>query len=314
MQILLTEINKFNSNSPYAKTTKILYSHYLNKFANELGEMTNSDPAELHLGKIYYERLEVDIVRFRPIDAQLIDQILANNLHKGYDVLRNYRKALSAFFKYLNRNYDFPNVIEDITFHLNQSGPKKRTVTCLSRHQILKFFHFLVQYSPSLDRDVLLFTLFITTGCRISEMVNLRVIDIYWDDNAIFISQTKHHKSRIIPLREGLSKSIKIYCTKYNLLNESNIFSLKPKEIRTLFHTYLERANLPRVSVHSLRHSFATFLADSGADITVIQQLLGHSDLFTTQGYVHPNSPRNKGLVIKENEEIFERLSKKYFK
>jgi site-specific recombinase XerD len=59
-----------------------------------------------------------------------------------------------------------------------------------------------------------------------------------------------------------------------------------------------------------LRHSFATFMSESGADITVVQQLLGHSDLFTTKGYVHASLVKNGQITIKENQALYSHLAK----
>ena len=62
------------------------------------------------------------------------------------------------------------------------------------------------------------------------------------------------------------------------------------------------------VKLHSLRHSFATLMYESGSDITLIQQLLDHSELTTTKTYVHPNYIRNKNIRIKENDDIYSEL------
>ncbi|MFZ3591774.1 tyrosine-type recombinase/integrase, partial [Bacillus sp. DJP31] len=139
--------------------------------------------------------------------------------------------------------------------------------------------------------------------------VNLKVEDIYWDDNTILLPKTKHSKSRTIPLRSGLASSIKAYCSQNNLKDSDNLFSLTQDDIRKIFYELLSIANLPKVNIHSLRHSFATFMSESGADITVVQQLLGHSDLFTTKGYVHSNQIRNSHISIMENQKLYQHLS-----
>ncbi|MGM0836750.1 MAG: tyrosine-type recombinase/integrase [Bacillota bacterium] len=311
MRELSREIEKFIKTSQHSKRTKELYKYQLSRFSIELAEIIDTPVEKIHLNEIYevYDN-KGHLIYYRPIDAAILDKYFNNNLNKGYHWLKDRRTAISAFFKFLHRNYDFNNIVLEINFELKKYKPKNPKVTCLSKHEMLKFFHYLVSYSKNLNRDVLLFTFFITTGCRISELINLKVNEIYWDDNTIFLSKTKHNNSRTIPLRSGLSNSIKAYCTDKNLMDSDNIFNLTSKEIRKIFQEFLTMANLPKVNIHSLRHSFATFMSEAGADLTVVQQLLGHSDLFTTKGYVHSNQIRNNQIKIKENQKIYQHLSK----
>lgn len=200
--------------------------------------------------------------------------------------------------------------MQDLTFNLNHFKPKNTSVNCLSKHEILKFFHYLISYSENLDRDVILFTIIITTGCRKSEILSLKVQDINYEDNTILFPKTKHYQSRTVPLRKDLAKYIKIYCDQNNLINSEQLFDLTPIELNNVFKKYLKLANLPDVRLHSLRHTFATFMTESGADITVVQQLLGHSDLFTTKGYVHANIIQNRKMTLRENELIYTKLAR----
>lgn len=310
MENLNIEIERFLLITPYSKSSKIHFKRGLSIFARSLAASTDTDLEELHLEKIYevYDE-EENFQTYRSLDAPLIDQHFDRNLNKGYSWLHEQRDSLSAFFSYLHRNYNYKNPMKEITFDLKKYKPK-RSVKCLSKHEVLKFFHYLISYSTNLNRDVLLFTLFITTGCRISELINLKVQDIYWDDNTIFLPKTKHSQSRILPLRDGLAQSIKSFCLQNMLKDNDNLFQLSGPQIRSLFYDYLKMANLPKVNIHSLRHSFATFMSESGADITVVQQLLGHSDLFTTKGYVHSSLIRNGSMIIKENDTLYSELLK----
>jgi site-specific recombinase XerD len=309
MENLQREIEKFLNFPQYSYSSKSIFKYFLKIFSKDLSIISQTPIEDIHLEKIY-ERYDADgnFIRYESINAALLDDYLHNHLHKGYYWLRDMRTTLSAFFRYLYRNYDFVNILEDISFDLNKYKTRTQDIKCLSKHEVLKFFHYLVSKSNNLDRDVLLFTLIITTGCRKSEITNLKIKDIYWEENSIFLPKTKHYQSRIIPLRSGMAVYIKIYCDKYDLKISDHLFNLSPQQISKLFKYYLELAHLPSVSLHSLRHSFATFMTESGADITVVQQLLGHSDLFTTKGYVHTNVIRNKNITIKENKEIYLKL------
>jgi integrase len=305
------EIDKFLKISRYAESTKEMFEHYLRIFSKDLAEITDTNINELHLEKIY-ERYDRDgnFVSFGSINPELIEQYLFTKLRKGYYWVRNMRNALSAFFRYLNRNYDFTNVIGDLSFKLNQYKVKNKPIKSLSKHEVLKFYHYLISYSENLDRDVLLFTLIITTGCRRSEIIKLKVQDVNWEDNTIIFPKTKHYQSRTVPLRQGIANCIRVYCKYYNLQADKYLFDLTPTKLNNLFTKYLDLANLPRVGIHSLRHTFATFMTEAGADITVVQQLLGHSDLFTTKEYVNPNIIQNKEISLKENDKIYSKLAK----
>jgi integrase len=202
--------------------------------------------------------------------------------------------------------------MDELDYNIVHLKPKNKKVEILSRHDILKFFQYIIFQSQNRDSDVLLFVLFLTTGSRSSEISNIKLEDISWEDNTLFFPKVKHNKSLTVPLRERLAESIKQYSIKYNIQTDDYLFSLNHAEIRKLFYEYLNKAQLPKVTVHSMRHSFATMMAESGAAITQIQQLLGHADVTTTKGYVHSNLIRNKNIRIKETEEIFRTASKSF--
>jgi integrase len=311
MDLLIIEIEKFLKISTYAQSSKKIFRYFLPIFAQDLSEITDTPISDLHLERIIeqYDN-EGNFVTYLQITTDILDQYLYDRIYKGYYWLRDMRNTLSAFFRHLYRNYDFKNVIDDLEFNLNKYKPKNKAIKTLSKHDVLKFFHYLVSYSENLDRDILLFTLIITTGCRKSEIMNLRVQDVYWEDNTILLPKTKHYQSRTIPLRQGIATYIRIYCDNYGIHSEDRLFNLSSKQLSDLFHYYLNIAKLPKVGLHSLRHTFATFMTESGTDITVVQQLLGHSDLFTTKGYVHSNTIFNKNITIKENQEVYSALSK----
>ncbi|MGB5945315.1 tyrosine-type recombinase/integrase [Paenisporosarcina sp.] len=313
MENLLIEINTFINNSTYSGQTKIKYKNKLLNFAKVLAEYSDTEIEELNLQKIY-ETYDINgnFINYKPLNSEFINAYFTSFITRGgYYALKDNRDALGSFFNYLNRNYDFPNIVNEVNINIRSFKPKNIQVPILSTHDILKFFHFIVSESENVERDVLLFTLFLTTGMRLSEITNIKEKDIYYEDNSIFLPRTKPNKGKIIPLREGLSNSIKVYCTKNKSICECSLFGLSSSQVRQLFYLYLKKANLPKVSVHSLRHSFATMMVESGAQITEVQQLLGHADLITTKGYVHPNQIRNNNINIKENDELFSYIAKR---
>lgn len=150
-------------------------------------------------------------------------------------------------------------------------------------------------------------------GLRVSELVNLRLNDI--DINSKYVRCFgKGSKERIIPLGkkaiEALTRYIperEFYLKKYNLATKKllvleNGRIANRQDIYTFIH---ERGKLihKNISPHTLRHSFATHLLENGADLRIVQELLGHSDVSTTQLYTHISKKRLKEVYFNINKD-----------
>ena len=148
-------------------------------------------------------------------------------------------------------------------------------------------------------------------GLRVSELVNLKITD--YDLKAKYLECTgKGSKDRIIPLGKKAIEAIKNYLPerdftlqKYNL--KSNILLINEKgktvnrqEVYTFIHEQGKRLH-KSISPHTLRHTFATHLIENGADLRVVQELLGHSNVSTTQLYTHISKKRLKEVYFAIN-------------
>jgi len=129
-------------------------------------------------------------------------------------------------------------------------------------------------------------------GLRISEAVNLRVSDLDSERMLVRVAQGKGRKDRQVILPANLLTVLRCYCHEYHPDNflfegaEGSQYSVR--NIQAIFRRAVKRAGIrKKVSVHSLRHSFATLLLDQGTDIRYIQDLLGHKHLSSTQIYTH---------------------------
>ncbi len=144
-------------------------------------------------------------------------------------------------------------------------------------------------------RDRTILELMYACGLRVSEAVNLKVGDV--DVDAGILNCTgKGSKTRRIPIGKSAIEWTKTYLVwrrKIENIEINNLFvtsSGKPINRQTIFKfikEYAEKAGLEDVSPHTLRHSFATHLIQNSADIRSVQQLLGHTDISTTQIYTH---------------------------
>lgn len=164
-------------------------------------------------------------------------------------------------------------------------------------------------------RNKAMLELLYATGMRISEMINLKIQDIDFDEDFVHI-EGKGGKTRIVPINETSKKYLLKYMGEYRpeLLKRGSseyifINNRKTKITRQGFFKIIkilckEKQITKDVSPHTLRHSFATHLLNNGADLRIVQELLGHSDISTTQIYTHISNekkandyqyhPRNK--------------------
>lgn len=149
-------------------------------------------------------------------------------------------------------------------------------------------------------RDRTIIQLLYACGMRVSELVNLNKENI--EGNNIKIIQGKGSKDRIIYADEGTLKKIKNYLKTRNDSNPALFINQKKerltqRSIQRIVKHYSEKCGITKtVTPHTLRHSFATHLLQNDADIMIIKELLGHSNLATTQIYMHVTDKRKENV------------------
>lgn len=137
-----------------------------------------------------------------------------------------------------------------------------------------------------------------SAGLRISELVHLRLRDIDSQRMQIRVEQAKGKKDRYTILSPKLLEILKTYVTEYKpakYLFEGPITGSQysTSNIQAIFRNAVNKAGIKkRVTVHTLRHSFATHLLESGIDLRYIQNLLGHESSKTTEIYTHITTKR----------------------
>ncbi len=139
-----------------------------------------------------------------------------------------------------------------------------------------------------------------SVGLRVSEIINLKISDIDSKRMIINIIQAKGRKDRIVPLSENILKLLREYYSTYKpkeyLFNGQNSLKYSTKSCNQIVKKYLGN----EFKFHTLRHSSATTLLESGTDLRIIQKLLGHNNIKTTEIYTHvsTNILRNINLPI----------------
>ena len=134
-----------------------------------------------------------------------------------------------------------------------------------------------------------------SAGLRLGEMLNLKLGDIDSETMKIHIRQNKGKMDRDIMLSENVLKLLreynKLYKPKEYIIEGQYGGRYSPTSVQNIFKTAFKKVSIKKsVTVHSLRHSFATHLLEEGTDIRYIQELLGHKKLETTQIYTHISS------------------------
>ena len=135
------------------------------------------------------------------------------------------------------------------------------------------------------------------TGMRKSEILNLQWQNIDFKQGFIELLKTKSGKSRKIPISKLLKKTLK------QINVTSNYVFVNPKtndpytDLKKSFHSVLAKAKIINFRFHDLRHTVATRLVEKGIDLTVVQEILGHSKLTTTQRYAHPVPQRKLDAI-----------------
>lgn len=220
--------------------------------------------------------------------------------------------ALRTFFKYLHKTqYISANPAENLT------APKKpkSLPKFLTDDEMMTLLDNVDINTPSGLRNKAILELLWATGMRVSELSGLNFEDLNLDENEITVFG-KGAKERIVLISERAKK----YLTQYintarplimkdnpqQLTEKSPVFvnktgfRLQDKSIRNAINDVVDKIDLPKhVTPHVFRHSFATRMIENGADLRVVQELLGHASISNTQIYTHVSSQHLKQEYIK---------------
>jgi integrase/recombinase XerD len=172
-------------------------------------------------------------------------------------------------------------------FELPRPRGEKKLPVVLSRDEIKSIIN---QTYNTKHRTII--TLIYGTGIRLGESVNILVRDIDFNRKLIYIRAGKGKKDRIVPLPAILIKQLELYLKQYipdeYLFEGQHNRQYSPRSVQKILKQALIRAGIRKnASVHSLRHTFATHAIEDGIDIRLVQEILGHADIKTTELYTH---------------------------
>lgn len=271
---------------------------YLEKERNYSENTINSYQSDLI---IYRDYLTSKKINYKEVDKNIIREYLKwlESEHKSFSTISRYITSLRVFYKYMMDN----NLISSNPFLLIHNPKKeKKLPNYLEYQDIVKLIDTASKSENSL-RDVLIIELLYATGIRVSELCNIKINDINIDDNSIRI-MGKGSKERIVYF--GLSAKIALNKYLYSNNIKEYLFvnnkdeKISRSSVEDIINKISFKAGLKnKVSPHTLRHSFATHLLNEGANLRSVQELLGHSNLSTTQIYTHVSNERLRQVYLK---------------
>ena len=210
--------------------------------------------------------------------------------------------CLRTFYNYLEDQ----KMVDGNVFKLIRNPKLDRKLPNYLSYEELRIIFDSIDISDSVGlRNRLLIEMLYATGCRVSEIANIKISDINFNNNSIKIFG-KGSKERIVYFGDYARYYLDIYLSKnvnnnskYLFVNENNdkmdITEIE-KIIRDIVHNLTIKSH---VTPHTFRHTFATHLLNNGADIKTVQELLGHSSLNTTGIYTHVSNERLKEIYFK---------------
>ena len=272
----------------YSKKTIISYENDLNLFNEYLKENK--------------------ITNIKNIDYNTIRKYLGYLHDNKYEASSVSRKisALRSFFKY---NIKEKTITNNPMTLISNPKKEKKLPKYLNYEEIEKLLNCIEMDKKEGIQERLIIELLYSTGIRVSELINIKIKDIKIKENQINILG-KGNKERIVLFGEKAKEIIKLYLNAYkeefqgNISNQYLLINKKGKQLTTnkvelIVKDVLRKSALKlNISPHTLRHTFATHMLDSGADLKSVQELLGHENLKTTAIYTHISNERLKQVFL----------------
>ncbi|MBU1136421.1 MAG: tyrosine-type recombinase/integrase [Nanoarchaeota archaeon] len=194
--------------------------------------------------------------------------------------------------------YAFLNILNnDITASIKRPKKEKKIPAVLTKDEVKKLIN-----SIKNKKSKLMISLIYACGFRVSELTNLKIQDIDFDEKIGYVKQGKGKKDRIFNIPVFLFNNLKKQTIKQKQFNQEYLFTgpkgnLSSRNIQKIVGIASKKADIKKqVHPHTLRHSFATHLLESGVDIRKIQELLGHSSISTTELYTHISTKQLKEI------------------
>ncbi|HOO80281.1 MAG TPA: site-specific tyrosine recombinase XerD [Lachnospiraceae bacterium] len=239
-----------------------------------------------------------DVTKITATHLQSYILYLEKNGFAAATVSRNVA-SIKALFHYLFKN---GSITEDVSESLKAPKIEKKLPEILTTDEVNKLLDQPRGSSPKESRDRAMLELLYATGIRVSELINLKTTDINFQVGYIICRDA--HKERVIPFGAPAKRALTDYLknarailladqTSDVLFTNCSGQPMSRQGFWKLVKFYAKKAGITAdITPHTLRHSFAAHLVENGADLRSVQEMLGHSDISTTQ--IYANMSQNK--------------------
>jgi integrase/recombinase XerC len=271
---------------------------------------------EIDINEFFDYLLESKLI-FNDINYQQIKPYLMKLHDLNYKRATISRKlsSLRSFYKYLSKN----GITKDNPFLL-VSLPKKekKLPSFLYYNELDEILHIPNMDEPLGERNRLILELLYATGVRVSELVNIKLSDIDNSKKSIRINGKGNKDREVlygdyckdimnIYLNDGYLRLLNNKKSDYLILNNRGS-KITERAIRYIIDDIIDASALKKhISPHTLRHTFATHLIESGADLLTVQELLGHESLSTTQIYTHITNEHLRNVYLQSHPRAHEK-------
>jgi len=236
---------------------------------------------------------------------QILDHLMAMKARgMTTNSISRHLVSIKVFFRFLQQEGMLDRNVTD-----TMDSPKlwKILPDTLSEKEVDRLLRAPDMRKPLGVRDRAILEIMYASGLRVSELANLQLSDLHIDDGYIRVVG-KGRKERVIPVARGSANILECYLGEIRpMLCENprlqNVFvsnretALCRQRLWQIIKKYTKEAGIMKnVTPHTLRHSFASHLLQNGAPLRVIQEMLGHADIATTQIYTHVNPERLKSI------------------
>jgi len=267
------------------------------RFEKNLSENTIQS-YEIDLKKFFAFLKKKNVNDLNDVTSEIISSYFDEQRKIGIDTatVARYMSSIKGFWKYLeDSNYIEKNPTEKL-YSVKKS---RKLPSVLSFEEIEKILQSVNTDTYLGIRDRAILELFYSSGLRVTELINLKISDLFFEDEVIRVFG-KGSKERIIPIGQSAIYWINEYLKSSRPLLEKKMKSqnyvflnkrgtkLSRMWIWKIFNFYANQAGIKKeIHPHTFRHSFATHLIERGADLRAVQEMLGHADISTTQIYTH---------------------------
>ncbi len=282
------------------------YQHYLVSEKMKSLNTVKSYSSDLE-NYLYYLSEKLNITDVNYITTEDIKKYLVYLKKLGYSATSSSRSlsAIKSFHKFL-----FIERRTRINPAINLTSPKleKKLPTVLSIDEVLQLLNSIEKNTPYDLRNQAMLELVYATGLRVSELCNLKLNNLHLT-NKMISTIGKGSKERLVPINDYAAKILRIYLLEarpklvipskdqgYVFLNNQGT-AISRQSFFLFLKDLTKKAGINKeISPHTLRHSFATHLLEAGTDLRLIQEMLGHEDISTTQVYTHLSNKRLKEI------------------